>query len=457
MKKYSLTLSIVMLIVLSFCLQCSKYEPTPKQIVDCFKKDEKGAVSIKPKNLVKIYIDGSYSMAGFVRPEGNTVFGQMLEKLRSMTLPGYTKEFYKFAGEIEQIQDKDVHTAHYQRWFFGGSDTKLSDVSDMFLKCPPNSLPSAFVVVTDGVPSVPGEASDYVKVSNKVNQWLLKKYVFQILAMRSQFNGEICSETNKQKGVGSYKFPYSSVEKEIKTYRPFYLYIFAPDRDCVEEIVSQIKPNKISPDYQFIDFSSRIFKEYSVEFETEEANPIPGRENPLVHYTEPLEFSNMTELSWKKKTSGKTSSPGYLRVTLDFQLSRWMRAFVRHPENIRLESECVSFPKKDSCSPVIPTPTVYLDSASVEQGTGEKIKVTLLLRFKDELPPGRWFAYHIRFLPYREAFELAPWVEEWSTDRDDEQRLASKTLNFGKFISCLLEQPSLTDQSIGEIYIGIRR
>ena len=455
MKKYFLIL-IVAIMVISFCVQCSKFEPTPIQIKACFEKNVNIPVSEKPKKLVKIYIDGSYSMNGFVRMDGNTVFGQMLERLRSMNLREYSREFYKFEEEIKRITDEDVHTAQSQRWFFGGKDTRLSDVCAQFLKPALKEQPAAYVIITDGVQSIPGEVSDYVKVSNQINQWL-KSNSFQIIAMRSQFAGEFCSETKKQMKSESIKFSYSSSEGAVKTYRPFYLYIFATDTAFTKAMVSRMQPEKISPDYHLIDVSSNIYNEPDVVFMVRRSDPNGQEKNAFEKYTYNAKFPDLIVLNWKAIETGKPSLPGYLNVKLKIEPSKWMSAFVRHPENIRLESECVSLSRTGECTPVTPTPTIYLDSTTIEEENGGNLGMNLWLRFKDELPLKGRFAYHIRFLPQLRAFESASWVVEWSTNRDDEPKYASKTLYLQKFISCLLEQPSLVDQSLGEIYIGIRR
>ncbi|HWS99955.1 MAG TPA: hypothetical protein VN256_06895 [Pyrinomonadaceae bacterium] len=208
-----------------------------------------------------VYLDVSESMKGFVAERRateaasvQTVFSKSLSGLRNVvtTLQPQSKV-------VLRLVDKEVHPpadvfqlAQYaiNRDWFNRNETNLAGAINAFQEAveepsEQGALPARFhILVTDGVQSTKErrsdvrclQGSDVDCVKEKINGLLSQGWGGTILGVRSDFNGQLFSETRPD-----WEFTYTTDPNDPESFRPFYLYIFSPDRAALEPLVRKVK------------------------------------------------------------------------------------------------------------------------------------------------------------------------------------------------------------------------
>ncbi len=131
---------------------------------------------------------------------------------------------------------------------FNGSDTDLAGAITSFEQPSLGNEPARLhVLVTDGVQSTNQQRPDLTCTSGS-DQLCVRKKIFDLLnkgwggcviGLRSNFHGKIYSEINRAQGRPS-ALQFDSVDDDPTTFRPFYLYVFSPDRIALEPFVATL-------------------------------------------------------------------------------------------------------------------------------------------------------------------------------------------------------------------------
>jgi hypothetical protein len=193
-------------------------------------------------------------MAGYVGNdrEKETMFSRTLQELRNfVTLinPPLDVLVRRVDARVgEPLNDMTLSKASIDERMFNGSDTDLAGAFDSFERTISQEAPPRFhVLVTDGVQSTnqrrPDLActsgSDQLCVRRKIFDLLNKGWGGCVIGLRSGFHGKIYSEINRAQSRPSV-LRFDSDDNNPETFRPFYLYVFSPDRTALEPFVATL-------------------------------------------------------------------------------------------------------------------------------------------------------------------------------------------------------------------------
>jgi hypothetical protein len=208
-----------------------------------------------------VYLDSSESMKGYVaQVGGETTFSRTLQELRNfITLvnPPLDVQVRRVDVSIgEPLNNTVLSRASVDQSFFNGRDTNLAGAFESFKQAiggggataAQPAAPARFhVLVTDGVQSTSSQSPDLACNAGS-DQLCVRKKIFElmdsgwggcVIAMRSEFKGRIFSEVNRAAGRPSV-VPYEHNPDDPLTLRPFYLYVFSPEREALEPFVGTL-------------------------------------------------------------------------------------------------------------------------------------------------------------------------------------------------------------------------
>ena len=215
--------------------------------------EQKAALpTIQSTDDLVVYLDTSASMAGYVSPTGPAAFGTATADGKTV----YTKA-------ILDIRDVIVTMAPQPRVWVRTVDSKISAPVDGMLRLSEASMnkarfvgtetdlvsaiktfsqplepssgtppPRFLLMITDGVQSSGG--TDPLIIKNELKKLMNAGWGGTILGIRSEFSGKIFRE------IKSGSVPYVS-GKDRSRFRPFYIYVFSPDRAALDNLVSSLR------------------------------------------------------------------------------------------------------------------------------------------------------------------------------------------------------------------------
>lgn len=240
---------------------------TPEQIPSC-----DSASSVKPErqstepfpttSQLVVYLDASASMAGYVSPngrsafavspDGSTLFSKTLLELRNVvTMLGDQPQVVirRVDSDVSapSFSDLDLSRAAVDRSIYNGSETDLAGAVAKFgepleLNTDEERVPKFHILVTDGVQSSKlnntasscAKGSDSFCVKKQILGLINKGWGGTVIGLRSEFDGNIYRE------ISGGSFLYSSGRNGDK-FRPFYLYIFSPDRAALDQFTDLLR------------------------------------------------------------------------------------------------------------------------------------------------------------------------------------------------------------------------
>jgi hypothetical protein len=251
-------MKVVVAALLVACSAIAGCEDCPKpHKITAPKLANKGEATDAPPtaNQLVVYLDTSASMAGYVTDGSGaeTTYSRALQELRNfVTLinPPLEVSVRRVEARIgEPLNNTTLSQASVDRRLFSGTDTDLAGAFDaLSAVADGDGRPARFhVLVTDGVQSTSQQrpefacnsGSDQLCVRKKIFDLLNKGWGGCVVALRSEFHGNIYSEINRARRRPSV-LRFDSVAGQPETFRPFYLYIFSPDRGALEQFVSTL-------------------------------------------------------------------------------------------------------------------------------------------------------------------------------------------------------------------------
>jgi hypothetical protein len=489
----------ILILTLTFLCACGGPDPTPwPKIISGDPQPTPDPVARASDHLV-VYLDTSGSMAGYVSPDGQTnfaaapdgqtVFSHTLQEVRNVVTtldPRVSVVFRRVAAKVEppSFNDLELGQASVNRSAFNGGETNLAGAFDLFaqpLRAPRQEgarkergageegrggqgsddedepLPARFhILITDGVQSTKQHASDescvagsdYICVKKAIAKLLDAGWGGCVLGVRSEFHGKLFSEINHGKAI-----PYETKRSDPKTFRPFYLYVFSPDRAALDKLVealkaglrSSLKQEDALREYaltsRYADGAGSaevvIPKEsagYLERMKAREENP-PRLTLMVDLNTEkkgPQPFSISVAVPWSghaKDGGSPQELAGLLRWELEEIHGDWDApgGGRRYPE-VKLTGQ-----QSDEQGRVVAQAT-----AQWPQGTGK---------------PG-WRAY--KLVGRLDLDKLSPpWVRQWSTNVDTTTDVANRTLNLESSLAGLWHNPAMEKQVVAEVYLRV--
>lgn len=228
------------------------------------------APAVDTTNELVVYLDTSASMAGYVAKDGQSIFGKTLRELRfaSGTFANSDAKVLvrRVASDIgPALADMELTSASQDQNIYRGGETNLAGAIQSFrgattpsskAQSPttnakvsasddprPQPIPKFHILVTDGVQSTrQGSAtrdcatgSDQFCVRQRIGELLQAKWGGCILGIRADFHGKVYSEVNRS------TIPYETHTNDPASFRPFYLYVFSPDPQALDALVSSLK------------------------------------------------------------------------------------------------------------------------------------------------------------------------------------------------------------------------
>jgi hypothetical protein len=316
------------------------------------------------------------------------------------------------------------------------------------------------ILITDGVQSTNNErtdisctkGSDYFCVKNSISMLLRNNWGGAVLGIRSEFKGKVYSEVKR----GDI-FQYESTRGKMESYRPFYLYIFSPDRHALNEFVRVIKERL----HQVVGSGEDTIREYALtqpysEGAAESAIMIPSESsdslevlkakegnparhtikvNPSTEKTGPKPFTVTVRIPWSNHAIDSGTRQELLSAL------RWELVQV-YPEQQPASSgeERVRYPE--------------LKIVNREVGDDDRAVIHMSAIWPPNIGSMRWRAYRLEGRLNLDA-PAPPWVQRWSTNTDRTTDVASRTLNLESSLSGLWRNPTLAEQVVAEVYLRV--
>jgi len=474
---------------------CGCGSPNPPNWKDIVVSPEAVSESVlETTDHLVVYLDVSSSMAGYVSPEGaksfgsapdgHTVFSHTLQELRNIITSLNTPVsvvFRRVHSSVSEpsFSDLELNEASISRGIYSGGETNLAQAVSLFARpvianknrdgasgapkevseSKPAAVARFHVLITDGVQSTKrkqedtscASGSDYVCVKNAIFNLLKNGWAGTILGIRSEFRGKIYSEVSKGRVIS-----YLSSKHDPKTYRPFYLFIFAAGPSALDNLVESIR-KRLKPFVEgdsmreygltcpysegFAEGEMTIPKESSEYLEKSKAR----KEDPAgltlrvslnTERAGPMPFTVSVKIPWSSHARGSGTQQelaGLLRwelnpVDIKSSTDQAEKKQARYPEVKILNKET------DSNGQV-----VFTLSAQWPQAAGDQ----------------RWRAYRLEGRLDLKQQQAPPWVYQWSTNLDTTADTANKTLNLESALSNLWSNAALERQILAEVYLRV--
>ncbi|NES19563.1 MAG: hypothetical protein F6K41_11700 [Symploca sp. SIO3E6] len=199
-----------------------------QEMLPC-KYESGGSLAAKSETLTtEIYVDGTPSMRGYVATAGDSRYSQTLDLLDTIfTLTGSQSsepqvKYYRLGTDPEEIT-RDDYLKTKEIEFYGGINPKFPELPVSQIETaitPINEKAKLTVIITD----LYQKDTDITKVSQKIKQHYLnpeqkdQRLAVGILAIRSEFQGDIFTENNEINRI-----TYNTEEKSSDQYHPFYV------------------------------------------------------------------------------------------------------------------------------------------------------------------------------------------------------------------------------------------
>ena len=433
---------------------------------------ESAAQSVKATDSLVVYLDTSASMAGYlspngktafaVSPDGNTIFSKTLLELRNVVttmspLPRVVVRRVDTSVSAPSFGDLELSQSSQNRGIYNGKETNLAGAMKSFSEpldkdSADQAVPRFHILVTDGVQSSEksdtnlscDKGSDSTCVKRKLLDLVAAGWGGAIIGMRSEFAGNVYSEISKK------VIPYNS-GKEAKKFRPFYLYVFSPDRSALETLVGSLN-QRLSPLVEAgayrefgltTNFSSglpsvEILKEKSsgellnIRNEKPKDDQMPRIEAKASVNTDRKglqKFVLVVKPTWSARANS-AGSAGELA-----QLVKWeMQPIYPEQEDPKHRYPILKPPKAETVD--------------------GNIELTFETGWEKESGDLDWRMY--RVIGTLDVEKVAPrWVSDWTTNLDTTAETANKTLNFESSVANLWKNPVLLNYPVAEFCIRV--
>lgn len=437
----------------------------------------------KPRLVV--YLDTSASMAGYVSPNGQNVYGATLRTLRDV-VTSFKNPLEVSVRSVDvsvKAPDPDgalaLQKASISPTLYRGGETDLAGAIASF---DPNreraagataavngesageqaEPPERFhILVTDGVQSKKSQdakqaclkGSDPTCVREKIINLLKKDWGAYVIGLRSQFHGTVYSEVNGA------KVQYDTSDSNPKRFRPFYLYIFSPDRVALDEFAATLRERLrpvIPPETMRV---LALTSPYTKKMQKAEVTIPEGSADAVTIYEQ---LDEPARLALEVDPNVEEAAPLPVEVAVDMTWSEHVLDSGAPPELaslLRWEVTPVK-PAEGEAEPGgagVRYPTVKVDvkggSVLNEQG---RVPVRLTVGWPRTTAKPAWRAYALRgYLDLGMGHEPLPWIRQWSTDLDITADRADRTLNLESVLTGLWRNPILEGQVVAEVFLQI--
>lgn len=437
------------------------------------KKAQTSGASVPTTDNLVVYLDTSASMAGYVSPngktafsaspDGNTIFSKTLLELRNVVTtmspqPQIAVRRVDTNVSAPSFSDLDLSQASINRGFYNGRETNLAGAIKTFsepldLNDEAKSPPRFHILVTDGVQSSAANNTN-VNCAQGSDSFCVKKQLLElvnngwggaVLGLRSEFQGNVYSEIARGKAV-----PFSS-GKDATKFRPFYLYIFSPDRAALDKLVNSLR-QRLAP----------LGKEDALREYALTTDYASGAAN-----VEIIQDKQTRELLEVRQDKGKEGENARLTVKsgLDTEnkgnqqfILSVKPAWSNHALSEGMLDELASlikwelkqvFPEKEESN--LRYPNFKLVKQEIKNGNAE---LTFETGWSKDSGSTAWRMFEVVGKLDTEK-PAPPWVSAWTTNLDTTVDAANKTLNIESSLANLWKNSALENYPVAEICVRV--
>lgn len=477
-------LLLVVLAVTLLAIGCSTPDPPEWKVAIPTPSSTPAGDTLQTSNQIVVYVDTSASMAGYVsqNQEDQTAFSRTLQELRNLAtilnppMDVYVRHVDTSVGPL--LRDTDLTVASISPALYKGRETDLAGAIDLFpaplindenrangdgdADQPPAAPPARFqILVTDGVQSTrderPGGAcatgSDQVCVRKKILDLINRGWGGCILGIKSEFNGKIYSEINHA------VIPYRSRKSDLNTHRPFYLYVFSPDRNALVHLVKVLR-ERLRP---LVDHEDGL-RELALTLpyangRAQAAAMVPKDQQDTLSLSRTIQ-QDPARLTIRLDLSAEETGPRHFSMTVALPWSDdalYMGPPKERAELVRWELVPI-YPNGNASGSESKSPDRLRlpELALVEQQTDDSGHAVLKLSASWPKGTGEvgWRVYHLRGLLNLEQ-QTPAWVRRWSTDLDTSQEVGNRTLYLESALLGLWRNDVVKNLIVGDAYIRV--
>ena len=345
----------------------------------------------------------------------------------------------------------ELSQAALNRGTYNGKETNLAGAIKLFneplnKEDQENKNPPRFhILVTDGVQSSNQQnketsceqGSDSFCVNAQIFKLLNNGWSATILGLKGEFQGNVYSEINKS------VVPFST-GKDANKFRPFYLYIFSPDKNALEKLTETLRKRlreivKSEDALREFALTSGYSKGFSaIETQNLSKELIEMRQDKEKEGTSPrisVRIDVKTEREGAKPILLKVKIPWSENATLAgnpnelLSLIKWNL----EPINANKEEKNVRYPN------------LKLVKQEIKDGAAE---MTFEAGWTKEAGDFGWRMYRL-VGKFDTDQSVLPWVKQWSTQVDTTSDVANKTLNLEGSLGNLWKNTSLQNEIVG--------
>ena len=420
-----------------------------------------------------VYLDTSKSMQGYVLPGSGSVYSVTLRQLRdvaSLLDPPVSAWVRPVDATVHaRLADVELNRASTEPAVYSGGDTNLARAVALFGEPAAaeaaaiggkGRVPLLHVLVTDGMQSTSGAASgsdcntgsDQVCVRAQMSRWLRAGWAGSMIGIRSQFQGTIYSEINHGIHGAPYRIAYASHANDPSSMRPFYLYVFSPDRQALTRFVDTFKRRLR------LTVPGVAIRELplNVAFATGRTSAQLGAPRPAdvisAESGQEPDTDRVTIRFDARDARDDAASPVTLRLripwssdALDMGTARELGQLLSW-EAVRIDGGAGSDDARRRIPGVRVRQTAVADDGSIE--------VTVTPVWPAGTGQLTWAAYALRG-SLRKEEETPPWIRDWSTDLDNEPKYGNRTLFLENAALGIWRNRSAASEPVAQVFIRI--
>lgn len=429
------------------------------------------------KTQETVYLDISQSMKGFAIT--GSQYEKALWELRTF-LENRNTQVYRVGNVVEQEpsgmaliadagRNRDLYSAdqdNLAKGFAHFNPTKHQAPQ------PTNSpdagkvetaKPGVYILITDAVQSLfnqsphegCGLGSDWICVKQEIQALLDQGWAGCVIAVRSQFDGLVFPERDGRRQ----SFRYRSDANDINTFRPFYVFMFAPSTDVLAPFSSKLqesfRQHLLAQSFEVLELTSLSpVTPVNIKSETNNGNArLFLTKDQVTNDVKLKDYSRVV-------VRNSVTSPQPDKFILDLAAHapaetdvRWKLAHVYYggPKTGRKPSE-----RDANCR--YPNLQLIADQKPVEEVNAKGEGGTFKVEFQVDWPvdPGEpaWSVY--RLDGFIKGEDPMSWITNWSTDDDTDPRHAGKTLFLNRLLGDLWSaSPLKLQRRTAELYLWV--
>jgi hypothetical protein len=444
--------------------------------------------SVPTSNHLVVYLDTSGSMAGYVAADrqGQTIFSRSLQEIRNFITiisPPVDIVVRRVDSSISSAYpDSYLTEASVNRGVFTGKETDLAGAISLFEKpikpkaeAGSNSenksdaakddeetpLPPArfHVLITDGVQSLTNKSadssclagSDQTCVRKRILSLLSKGWGSYVIGVRSEFQGKVYSEVTRGNAIS-----YESKRRDPQSFRPFYIYIFSPDRAALDSLVgtltTRLRPLLAREDGMR---TLSLTSAYS-QGPTDAQIKVVGDATKLMSESKSGRHLNPTGFTLRLAIGSDKKGPVPFQITVKLPWSPNIRDGGTPQELGGLVNWTV-VPLNGEAEAKRAQRARYPEVKI----TGQKLEAdgSVTLNATAQYPGGAtgdpaWRSYCLEG-KLNLDHQVPPWIAQWSTNLDTTTESANKTLYLESTLLGLWNNPVLKEQPVAQIYFRV--